>query len=128
MEYYQQQYDKMKRIFSEGKAYTWNFTKSGRLALFEEGKPFAVMKVKRIAHIDGEKWVWCWKDKHNFIDKKFYPRGLHKASKEWHSSKDPLEKIVKSMEFLNGIWYLYLQESSGLRNVIIITGVHHLYT
>jgi len=127
MDYYKERYEAVKNIFKDDQNFSWNLTDSGKLVLYQNSIPFGVFKVKKIATIYKKKWIWCWKERHNYIDKKMYPSGLHKKAKDWKKSKDNLEKIVKSMEALKGFWYLYLVESPKLTNIVIITKVVKLY-
>jgi hypothetical protein len=100
-----------------------------RMVLYDENKlPIGVFKVKRIAKIEDDKWIWCWEDRDNFIDKHLYPKGLRTClDTTIKESPEEFTKIVASLIALQGEWYVYLHDRNNVKMVIVITKVYKLY-
>lgn len=128
MEYYTERHQAMSRVF-RASSYTWS--RSGkRLVIYGDGdRPLGVFRVKIVARIDTDKkWIWCWDDKNNFMEKDFYPSHLRAYLDDAIIvSDDTFLKTIASLTALQGQWYVYLDDKNGTRLVVILTHICKLY-
>lgn len=127
MEYYQQQYQKIKHIFPQQSSHiTWSRTSDDYLVLYDSHQPLGTFEVVQIAYIKNRSsWFWIWEMTTNMIEKTHCPHSLKDKLHETilQSKGDHLIKIIACMYALQAVWYVYIQDRDDIMRVFLITKI-----